>query len=1191
MMTKYWRAMAGVLALGLGVVLAVPAEAQINFVDKTSARTGSPAPTYQAAGAAQAGTGALTVPWPTHQADDIGLLIIENDNNAVTLGANAANWTQVTNSPQGTGPTGQTGAAATRLTVFWSRATSGMLSVGVNAVSNHQRAQILTFRGVITSGDPWNWNATAGDVAATAGTAVSIPGATTTVNQTLVVAIVANGADTNTLQTSSWANADLLSLTERANGNTNAGNGGGFGVATGVKEAAGPYAATTAGLSISSVQARMSIALRPPLPATTLTINKPPLTGSGHVMIASIAFRASCCGVTPADVGITPPAGWTPVRRIDNPAGQLSSLAVYWKVAGAEPGPYQWSFSCTGPTCGTFNEAAGGILSFSGVDTTTPIDQEDWANTSSATWPSLKTPSLNVTVAGTMLVTSHAIANYATWASPPPSGMTEAFQERSGGTAIQVSYAPWADQVPTGTREATDTGPELPDNGNAHILALRKSCQPVSAPTYAAANAQNGNITVYWTSADPVVILRMSSVFTTEAPANLQAYTQGTTPGGSVGTAYVAYVGSAGSSLQTGLSTTTNYSYKVFANSGNCYSSGVAVNLTPNAGTRPAWSYMLAGGSTLKPGIAGGDGTITAPSNAGYMVSLDTATGAPKWKAATTSAVQGWLNWLPTNSALGYWKLDDGSGTTAADSSGKNPGTLINGPTWTTGKIGQALSFNRTSLQYVSVPHNAAFNPFPITVAAWFKTPGYSQPMGIVTKRAAGAGLQGWDLYVGGTTGKLTADYYAGSLTERTLFTSTLSVNDDSWHHGVMVVDASGTLTLYADGAALGSAPWGDASPVVTTSTNDLRIGSQPSSAEPYFLGLIDEVRVYNRALSATDVAELYAATTPSTATVFGADQGGKIYAVDTLGAGVKSWEVTLTGAEAFQAPTSAQLRAYSNAAFQSAPAFATTTDVILAASYNTTITPCGTPSTNNRLFAIRPSDGAVLWTFNGTCTSLVDYISGMPAVDYVNNRIFLTSHAGSGTQTSYFVINSLNGALIGSLGNLGHIDSSPAPSYNGTTVYVGTTAGKLYAINNAAPPTLKWGAPFDLLSASAAVKGFIWEDFAAPGKLYLATSDGFVWCVQDQGASAVGCAGWPNPARVAVPGPSTPLEMGGYLYVGSNDGNLYEINLATGAPKTLVVGAGTAAVGDVSTDDGGGIYVFVGTSAGRIYKIQIPLP
>src|SRR5438128_8145937 len=218
------------------------------------------APRYQAAGGVVSGTGVLTVAWPAHAINDIGLLILETQNEAVTLGTNAANWTTVTNSPQGTGTT----STGTRLTVFWSRATStSMGAVGVNDSGDHQIAQILTFRGVVATGNPWD--VTAGDVTPSTTTAVSIPGATTTVQDTLVAAIVSNGSDLSAAQVpGSFTNSDLSSVTKRQDNNTTQSGGGGFTVATGSKALAGAYGPTSATLGFSSLQGRMSIALRPP---------------------------------------------------------------------------------------------------------------------------------------------------------------------------------------------------------------------------------------------------------------------------------------------------------------------------------------------------------------------------------------------------------------------------------------------------------------------------------------------------------------------------------------------------------------------------------------------------------------------------------------------------------------------------------------------------------------------------------------------------------------------------------------------------------------------------------------------------------------------------------------------------------------------------------------------------------------
>ncbi len=214
-------------------------------------------------------------------------------------------------------------------------------------------------------------------------------------------------------------------------------------------------------------------------PTMTLTINKPAGTVQNNVMIASIGFRVNSPGQYSTDIAVAAPAGWTLVRRLDNLNSTGSGLAIYQWVAGAsEPASYAWTFSCInasgGNTCNVlgFNGAAGGILSFSGVDTTTPIDVENGAP--SGNTPTQLTPSINTTVANTMLVTSHAIANDNNFQNPPPSGMTQAFQRTSATEMIQVSYALQATVGATGTKSATDLqNVSTADYGNAHILALK----------------------------------------------------------------------------------------------------------------------------------------------------------------------------------------------------------------------------------------------------------------------------------------------------------------------------------------------------------------------------------------------------------------------------------------------------------------------------------------------------------------------------------------------------------------------------------------------------------------------------------------------------------------------------------------------------------------------------------------------
>src|SRR3990172_7416901 len=120
----------------------------------------------------------------------------------------------------------------------------------------------------------------------------------------------------------------------------------------------------------------------------TLTIARPANTVENDVMVAAIGVSASA-------PTITPPTGWTLVRKTDNAAANANSLAVYYKVATAsEPANYTWSFSAS-------TGSVGGIQSFYNVDTSSPIDVENGQTTPSGT--AHATPNVTTTVANAML--------------------------------------------------------------------------------------------------------------------------------------------------------------------------------------------------------------------------------------------------------------------------------------------------------------------------------------------------------------------------------------------------------------------------------------------------------------------------------------------------------------------------------------------------------------------------------------------------------------------------------------------------------------------------------------------------------------------------------------------------------------------------------------------------------------------
>ncbi len=204
---------------------------------------------------------------------------------------------------------------------------------------------------------------------------------------------------------------------------------------------------------------------------------------------------------------------------------------------------------------------------------------------------------------------------------------------------------------------------------------------------------------------------------------------------------------------------------------------------------------------------------------------------------------------------VGFWPLDGGtlnwSTGKATDASGNaNTGQLVALSTSTSvvsGKIGQALQFKSASSQYITVPSASSLNPSSknFTISTWVKraTAGSTGP--IVDK----SGVYAFDIGVSPCTGsqvKLTkynvVDVCIGTFP-----------SDTNYHHLVAVWSTTG-ITLYVDGAINGTSA--DTSSF-SSGTGALTIGYD-SGDNVYFSGSIDDVRVYGRALSATEVQQLY---------------------------------------------------------------------------------------------------------------------------------------------------------------------------------------------------------------------------------------------------------------------------------------------------------------------------------------------
>jgi hypothetical protein len=217
------------------------------------------------------------------------------------------------------------------------------------------------------------------------------------------------------------------------------------------------------------------------------------------------------------------------------------------------------------------------------------------------------------------------------------------------------------------------------------------------------------------------------------------------------------------------------------------------------------------------------------------------------------------------DNAIAQWKFDEGSGITALDSStNTHPGTII-GATYVPGRFDGALSFNGAS--YVFVPDAQSGGPTGAgldvglrdwTVAAWIKTTASGM---VVTKMGfvGGANPDGWGLSVSaiGTVGAVLHKAAVGTVN---IFAGDgATVNDGQWHHIAVVFNRTGSMTRHVDGAPSGTQySLSSLSGQSIDNTRQLRIGARDQvDDEIYFNGVIDDVRVYARALSVEEIASL----------------------------------------------------------------------------------------------------------------------------------------------------------------------------------------------------------------------------------------------------------------------------------------------------------------------------------------------
>ncbi len=232
-----------------------------------------------------------------------------------------------------------------------------------------------------------------------------------------------------------------------------------------------------------------------------------------------------------------------------------------------------------------------------------------------------------------------------------------------------------------------------------------------------------------------------------------------------------------------------------------------------------------------------------------------------------------------TYGLVSHWALDEGQGNTAYDSAGTNNGTLTGNAAWVEGRVGDhALYFHDQRYDYVqgnNSPFDFANTTF--TACGWLKT---TSNLYIFSEGSYLHG--GWSLFSNGG-GKARFQLKEGSPNAYDAYdawSTSQAYDDGNWHHIAAVVTTSTTnangnkATVYVDGlpitiTELNAYPYSPSTEKWCMASLWAISGQSPAN----YQGYVDDIRIYNRALSSEEIYALY--TIPEPATIFLIFSGG----------------------------------------------------------------------------------------------------------------------------------------------------------------------------------------------------------------------------------------------------------------------------------------------------------------------------
>jgi hypothetical protein len=249
--------------------------------------------------------------------------------------------------------------------------------------------------------------------------------------------------------------------------------------------------------------------------------------------------------------------------------------------------------------------------------------------------------------------------------------------------------------------------------------------------------------------------------------------------------------------------------------------------------------------------------------------------------STTASVLASDVNYL-----AGHWMMDEGSGSSIVDESvNGNDGTTSGSPLWVPGVFDQALSFDGSN-DYATVPDDPSLDiADAITVAAWIK-PEVTGVTQRIIRKVNTVTNRGYSLFLG-SGGYFSIKFNDDDVNSCVNTNSSAYYSDhlNEWIHIAATFDGT-TIRTYFNGVANATFT---PNPTITILDNTelLSIGARLSdggstASDNYFQGAIDDARVYNRALSSSEIQDLATTTATNSISFQNGDVNGYSSTMDT---------------------------------------------------------------------------------------------------------------------------------------------------------------------------------------------------------------------------------------------------------------------------------------------------------------------